>query len=89
MAGIPQGAIDAATEVMPGLTREHAIQVAREALEAAEPHIRAAGRERCAQLQAALGRHMQWCEAKDGTKLCGGCLDDWPCPDATLLRDQP
>ncbi len=55
---------------------------------AAVETIAAAGRERCAQLQAALTRHMQWCEAKDGTKLCGGCLDDWPCPDAGLLRDQ-
>jgi hypothetical protein len=41
MTEIPQAAIEAAAEVMPGLTREHSLQVAREALEAAEavwPH---------------------------------------------------
>ena len=38
---VPPQAITAAADVMPGLTREHAIQVATEALEAAAPHLAA------------------------------------------------
>jgi hypothetical protein len=36
------------------------------------------------EFRAALARHMQSCESK-GTRLCGGCLNPHPCPDATLL----
>ena len=40
-----------------------------------------------AHLRAALRRHMQWCTGKHGTKVCGGCLRDWPCPDAGLAKE--
>lgn len=34
-------------------------------------------------LRDALARHQQWCTYK-GQRLCGGCLDPWPCGDHGL-----
>jgi hypothetical protein len=33
-------------------------------------------------LRAALARHQQSFNDHRGVRVCGGCLSDWPCPDA-------
>jgi hypothetical protein len=55
-------------------------------LEAAAPHLHAAGHDRTVALRAALRRHQHKLTDRLGD-CCAGCLDDWPCPDTALLED--
>jgi hypothetical protein len=50
-----------------------------------EPASLQAALARIRQLEAALERHQQWCTDAAGKRLCGGCLDRWPCPDRRRL----
>lgn len=57
-------------------------------IDAAIAEATAAERETIAHLRAALRRHMEWFPGKRGVKLCGGCLNPVPCPDAVLLGEE-
>ncbi len=37
------------------------------------------------QVEAAPQRHQQWCTNSTGRRICGGCLERWPCPDCRRL----
>ena len=65
----------------PRVTNVRIPGIVQDVLETAAPLMGAAYR-------AALQRHMQWF-VKDDVKICGGCLREWPCSDAALLREQP
>ncbi len=62
--------------------------VLREHLER-EKERRHAAEAKVAALEAALRKHMQWFKDEKGAKVCGGCLEPAPCPDAALAGEEP